>query len=647
MVKMKKLGVTAAVVAAAVCAHEAQADQSWYGRREVVEDVNDTVSFGRYDDTVVRQRGYTMNLGSNGDSTFAADGYSTVYLLEGGKLVKGGKGVYLQTGAYYQIRQTGGDISINRFEYLYPAKIRADFIFGGSGKADLGSTNYMELMGDAVIAFQDSVHFDTSLNDYKYVVAPPAYHRIWAYNGGLADYSLNANGVNMPNCPTNDFFAFNGGVRASRLGNYFAFGAKPDVRIYERGGEFLLRGNDKWNIDTYNFCEPEGGVIQSITLTPAAMSNIVDGVAQFWDYPPAVEIYDENGVGTNAAAVVDYDYDTRTITNITVVCGGEKFTASRAKAQFQKYDRAAAAVTNLLETPLVCEVVTGVRGGDFTFSATNLGAKVWILSHTNYMHGTLIIDMDRLGLADGGKNTSDDNNSVVIKYKGTNQPRPCFPNCTSIRVNSGALLIWSGYGYNHDYAFQNCYNLELYGGHFGSGTAAFTNVVVGGTVYLKGHNLSRGWALSGDTSPYCADLNITRTPGPNIWRYIYSVPPLPGTMVVDVDSPKGPAVLKGGSTGITANDGDKSACIGGGSVRFGGTPSNPCTMTIKNYESLRRFPRRRVLLDISDPNLVVAGTNNVNAVTPPDVADLGRLRWSAIDRKLYWEPYRGMVLLFR
>lgn len=106
------------------------------------------------------------------------------------------------------------------------------------------------------------------------------------------------------------------------------------------------------------------------------------------------------------------------------------------------------------------------------------------------------------------------------------------------------------------------------------------------------------------------------------------------------------AVLKAGCVPSISAD-DPSQNVGGGSFRFGGSPSNPCTVTIKNYESLRGTKVRKTLLDLSDQYLVVAGTNNVNAVTPPDLADYGQIQWSPVARKLYWMPSGGMYLIFK
>ena len=677
MVKMKKLGVTAAVVAAMICAYEAQAAR-WEGRKDIVADVPGTecIDFAYTSDTVIRQTAHTVDLGPS-TSVFGKDQHSVVYLLDGGLLTKTNGLFYTAYEAYHQIRQTGGDIKFREVDFVFNSQIRTDFVFGGNGTADFGSVSYLELKGDALMAFQDSVYFDTSLNDYKYVAVNPLTHRIWAYNGGIANYCLNGNGTGSPNCPTNDFFAFNGGKRWFRFGNNndgadFVFGFKPDVCIYEKGGEVCMRAaSDRvWNI-SYDFREPEGGVVKSIALTPAAMSNIVDGVAQYWDVPPAVEIYEiDGGAGTNAAAVVDYDYDTRTITNITVVCGGEKFTASKAKAQFLAYRDGVA--TRLLETPLDCGVVTGVKGGDFTFAVTNAGAnsRINLRNTTNYTHGAIIVDMDRNNLADGWKDTSTWCNTLYIEYQhdsGTYKPR--FPNCTKMIVKSGCVAISSSWGYNHQTKYNflpNCYILELYGGHIAGGTFTATNFVVGGTAYLTGHQNNR---QTNNSSPYYCDVNVSSyAVGANSthpgWK-TQLCPKDPGTLTVDVDSTIGedgvhrPSVLLGGGeNGIIYDDnGNPSTSasfdptsahtVNNGVVRFGGTPANPCTMTIRNYESLRTYKGRKVLLDLSSDTISVFGPTNVATATPADIADIGRLKWSSDEKKLYWQPYRGMVLLFR
>ena len=47
-------------------------------------------------------------------------------------------------------------------------------------------------------------------------------------------------------------------------------------------------------------------------------------------------------------------------------------------------------------------------------------------------------------------------------------------------------------------------------------------------------------------------------------------------------------------------------------------------------------------------NTTVPGTFGTPVpVTPDDVKDIGKLKWDDVAKKLYWQPHRGMVLLFR
>ena len=650
---MKNVCAFAAMVAAMVCAYVSCAADPWNVRTNVTEDVDANFSIAKSADVVVRQSDWSVLINTNpppagSDVSFGAESiYSAAYLLDGGALTVNVPNWCLY-GAYHHIRQTGGDFSAKYIIYRKGSPMRADFVFGGDGTANIGFESAPSVLSDATFAFRDSIFFGTERDLYKYINIGVTNNYIFAHDGGIAEYSIGSSATNI-------FFAFDGGTRGIRgagRDNYWrAFGYKPQIRVYEGGAEFNVMNGDVLSIKGYDFRSPSGNVVKSITLTPAAMSNIVDGVARFWDFPPQVEISDATGNGNGAAAVVDYDFDNRIVTNITVLSCGEKYSGSPT-AQFRMYDRELGGVKDLLETPLVCEVATGVNAGEITFSSTNLGARVEIgaptagenMTSTNYC-SSLVIDMDRLGLADGGKTISLCDNAVVLYFKNAKLPVPAFPNLTNITVRSGAIQISSSYGYKHDasYGFlPKCYSLQLYGGHIGGGSCIMSNVVVGGTVWLTGHNISSGakWAIDGESSPYHSDINLT-TGTFSGWTG-YTVPTLPGTMVVDVDSPYGPAVLKGGIGTFTYNN-----VINRGNVRFGGSVSNPSKMTIKNYESLKSSARRRILLDLSDPNLGVWGTNNVAAVTPPDLASVGRLKWSAIDRKLYWQPYIGTIFIFR
>ena len=116
-------------------------------------------------------------------------------------------------------------------------------------------------------------------------------------------------------------------------------------------------------------------------------------------------------------------------------------------------------------------------------------------------------------------------------------------------------------------------------------------------------------------------------------------------MIVDVDAtPDGvPSKLLGGNGTHTYS----GYSYHYGTIRFGGTAENKSTLTIRNYDSLRKTKAHRTLLDLSDTNINVFGTNFVNAVTPPDIAAYGEIKWSPVQRKLYWMPAGGMYLIFK
>ena len=605
-------------------------------------------NFGKHG--IVRQRAgssFVMPSGMVHVRFGGEGGGRPAYLLEGGVL-DSQNGILMQGGTnvekavYMHFRQTDGAFSASKLQITnLVAGLYADLAFGGVGTAKIGSGG-LHVNGDVVFSFLDGMKF--SLEDGVGVIGG---HRIWAYNGGTAESRfLSTGGFSLPD---GDFFAFNGGMIAygysSNGTTSDLFGSNPDVRIYERGGGIALNSGVELDVNGVDFLVPQGNVLKSIEMSDELRNKT-------WKTPPSVHITDSTGTGANAAAIVDYDFDSQKVTNITVVSGGENYSAPTANLRYKDGDA-------LLTTPLTCNIGPEASGS-FTFTTTNLGAQVWLQAHTNFTYGSIIVDMDPLGFVDGGfvddskyrytsLNQNGFENTLVIKYYATNLPIPRFANCTNIVVKSGGMHLWSSWGYNHDYLLPNCYSLEIYGGHIGGGTLAVTNLVVGGTAFLSGHNYMRSWGVGNGSSPYSTDLNVYGgTPkNPNVWRTMYSVCSTPGTVTIDVDSPNGPAVLKGGCTpSIDAND-DHSQFVGGGSFRFGGTPSNPSTLTIKNYESLKTAHGRRLLFDLSDPNLVVAGTNNVNTVTPPDIANFGKLKWSPVQRKLYWMPDGGMYLIFK
>ena len=596
--------------------------------------------FGKF--ALVRQKDSKIIMNATG--RFGSNcGGRPAYLLESGflnaqnGLVMNG-GTNVDKSAYLHFRQTGGDFSASKLQVTnIVSGLNADIAFGGSGAADIGSGG-LHVNGDATFSFNDNVRF--SLDGGIGILGG---HHIWAYNGGTAESRFLSDDGFTP--PDGDFFAFNGGTIAyghSTIGTASKlFGSNPEIRVYERGGGIAANCGVQLNIDGVDFIAPRGNVLKSIELTDELTNTV-------FKTPPSVVITDTaGGSGSNAAAVVDYDFDTRKITNITIVSRGENYTAPRANLRYVDG-------STLLAASLNC-TVGPEESGDFTFSSTNNGGYVWIVNSTNYTYGTIIVDMDKGGFADGGKNTSASSNSLILDYMENRdgKPRPRFPNLTKIVVKSGAICISSSWGYNHKTSVNflpNCYMLEMYGGHLSGGSFAVTNFTLGGTAWLTGHDLTRGAnSISyGQTSPYWADLNITHetsgTKDVHVNWKSYDVPAVPGTMYVDVDAtPDGvPSKLRGGTATYTTGG---VTCRN--VIRFGGNEADPSTLTVKNYESLRKTRARRTLLDLSDPNLMVLGTNNVVGVTPPDIAAYGQIKWSPVQRKLYWVPAGGMYLIFK
>lgn len=601
--------------------------------------------FGKF--ALVRQKDSKIIMNATG--RFGSNcGGRPAYLLESGflnaqnGLVMNG-GTNVDKSAYLHFRQTGGDFSASKLQVTnIVSGLNADIAFGGSGAADIGSGE-LHVNGDATFSFNDNVRF--SLDGGIGILGG---HHIWAYNGGVAEsHFLNSDGFEYPD---GDFFAFNGGLIGNGLStsanSRSLFGTNAVLRVYERGGGVFVDCETEMNnyIDGIDFTAPQGNVLKSVTMSDELRNKM-------WQTPPSVEITDSTGAGSNAAAIVDFDFDSRKVTNITVVCGGENYSGTPGNVTANLRYKAGDA---LLATPLAC--TTGPEeSGDFTFAATNSGGRIWVQNSTNYTCKTLIVDMDQSGVADGGLDQNASNNSLILDYMENRdgKPRPRFPNLTKIVVKSGAICISSSWGYNHKTTVNflpNCYLLEMYGGHLSGGSFAVTNFTLGGTAWLTGHDITRGAnSISyGQTSPYFADLNITHetsgTKDVHVNWKSYDVPAVPGTMYVDVDAtPDGvPSKLRGG-TGTYTTSGVTYRNV----IRFGGNESDPSTLTVKNYESLRKTRARRTLLDLSDPNLRVLGTNNVVGVTPPDIAAYGEIKWSPIQRKLYWMPAGGMYLIFK
>ena len=431
------------------------------------------------------------------------------YLLESGNLTINPiydtdyKDAILSYGSYFQFRQTGGNLVFRDYWYVDSLGIgankglRTDFIFGGSGIAKTDGRRLMRLNDDAAMVFNDSVRFTHEANNGNLTAPKATGHHVWVYNGGVAEYGIPR--YTSADSADGDFFAFNGGVRSFRSPNYNAyadqglmFGSHPRICVYERGGgihantQYIYLSMNKSlaaDLGEYmNFCDPKDYVITSIPI-PADHELRT----RQWDAIPAVVITDANGTGSNAVAVADFDWDTRTITNITVFCGGEGYSACSA-------DDANPAVTanlkfsrtgeDLLSESLACNTVGGILGGDFTFSSS-VNQYIVVQRSTNFCHGAVIVDMDQGGVADGRASTRYANSLRI--YHSTDL-YACFPNATNIILKSGGLCMDSANVV--DKVFPNVGRLELYGGHISRVVKEYDDVTVGGNVYFIEEDLS-------------------------------------------------------------------------------------------------------------------------------------------------------------
>ena len=438
------------------------------------------------------------------------DGASSVcaYLLESGNLTINpiANTAYFSAirsyGSYFQFRQTGGNFVFRDYWYvdsLSTSKkgLRFDFIFGGSGIAKTDGSRLMRLNDDSAMVFNDAVRFTHESNNGNLTAPKATGHHIWVYNGGIAEYGIPV--YFNADSPDGDFFAFNGGVRSLRSPNYSSnadrglmFGSHPRICVYEKGGgihantQYIYLSLNKSlpaELGEYmNFCDPRDCVIKSIPIPSGHELR-----TRQWDAIPAVVITDENGTGSNAVAVADFDLDTRTITNITVFCGGEGYSACSA-------DDANPAVTanlrfsrdgeDLLSESLACNTVGGILGGDFTFSSS-VNQYIVVQRSTNFCHGAVIVDMDQSGVADGRASTRYANSLRI--YHSTDL-YACFPNATNIILKSGGLCMDSANVM--DKVFPNVGRLELYGGHISRVVKAYDDVTIGGNVYFIEEDLS-------------------------------------------------------------------------------------------------------------------------------------------------------------
>ena len=457
----------------------------WHGRYDFAEDIETSRelhlgyianSFG-----VIRQRGGSVTL-INGDCLFGGSSATGAYFLEGGSLqIRNNENRWFVYGRYVHFRLTGGSFStyclqrpgsVNS-EYTLPA----DIIYGGTSTVDAGfERSTPRYKGPFNLTVMD----DAQVNAYWLEADPGScgeYRRIISVNGGELTMDTRAGATNV-------FYSFNGGTlrNTSSGGTMFGNQKKGWVRIYEKGG--CIYNDNTSNADSrylYPPCitEPVGNVVWEIPIPDGHELK-----TRTWQAPPAVVIADSTGNGSNAVAIVDYDFDTGRVTNLTVVCRGENYSdepgAVTANFAYKNGDE-------LLSEPLVCRVGP-CEGGDVTFAGgrafrvqadTTSGYGI-----TNKYHGATIIDMDRHQVSDHGRahESSKEYHRCVYLYTGTN-PRPRFHFTTNLVIKSGA--IWrANSGDNFRTAFPDCWRLEFYGGHMANCSATFNDVVIGGETWL-------------------------------------------------------------------------------------------------------------------------------------------------------------------
>ena len=557
----------------------------WDGRFDLASDIelNHMMYLAETNGAVgiVRQQGGSVTL--LGGTIFGRNGGYPAYLLEGGTLTFPSGDLFFN-GTYTHFRQTGG--TFRPYDIHKTARegdLRTDVVIEGDSQLVKGHYGFRNFRGPICIAVCGNAQADLGWfgnADAAVQAAMAPHEHIFALNGGFTTMNSYANLTN--------YYAFNGGTLATTYGQHTLFGredGKPWVRIYEKGGELrTIDGLRSVNLPALK--EPEGNVVWSIALTDELRGKV-------WQSPPAV--YIDDATGSNAVAVVDYDFDSGKVTNITVVCRGENYTPDGATANL--YYRAG---EKLLENNLVC--TTGpCQGFDVTLSSTEKAGVFRYLGTnagmTNTFHGTLTVDMDMSKCADYGGTLTNGVSGDTPRYGGSlnlyESSQVCFLNCTNIVLKSGMIYSVAPGGsrglLNHKYpeidAFPDCNRIELYGGHLAGGRIEYRETVIGGRIALISHNMV------------------------NDAGYLYI--PTNGTLYIDA-----PSVVAGNTPSLEK-----------GRFYFG----SGAKVKIQNPETLRDLDGSRVLLDLSGTS--VSGT--VVFEPPAGLEDVVSFRWDETAKKLY------------
>ncbi|MGN0833573.1 MAG: hypothetical protein ACI4RD_08010 [Kiritimatiellia bacterium] len=546
--------------AGAVASNVRHEGDRWDGRFEILPgaSIGAVMKIANAEGAVgaVHQRGGEVTMADG--SAFGAAGTYPAYVQDGGTLTMPSMTL---AGAYGQLRLKGGTNTIGT---LTLGDSRSDVILGGSG-----TVSGVALGGDrSLVAIEDAVTLDMGWST-------GVGEGLIALNGGVFKVNFYAS----DKLASRHALAFNGGIREYTYGGYPLYEGHGWIRVYERGGGVRHSSADTRMTTMPTILEPQGNVLLSIAVSDELKDRV-------WQHPPAVEISD--ATGSNAVAVVDYDFTSGKVTNITVVCRGENFTAPTANLVY-------AEGVPLLETPLVC-AVGPCAGGDFLFANADNAASYYFRNQEHWdWHGATVVDLDQSNILPT-KSQSDRRYAagLLLYYNDAEQPK--FLNSTNLILKSGCVYSVSGRGLN--LPFPNCQRLDLRGGYLAGGDAFFPTVVLRGAVTL--------------CAPDCTDESAG--------SHSATVRPT-GRLIVDASQEN--VSLRHGTIDFTANP----------------------TIELTNAEGLLADGwAAKVLLDLSGTTIV--GT--MPAVTvPAALAGKVSVRWNSSTKRLTARARTGLVIIFR
>lgn len=494
----------ALLIGIALCAATAEASQTWSGKVEIISDVRDNLDIATTADVAIYQDGYVVsNMVAHG--LFGVDDHSVAYILRDG-LFTGAQ--YLQAdGRYLHFRQTGGTVNFSAIAHTRAANtantLPYDLVFGGVADAYLPFWGEDDKTGSAGTEFREcnvNIAVMDDANVYGGLFRADGlgtnYTHVIALNGGLLTMSTREGSRNV-------YFAFNGGTLQplDGAGGAYIFGESkvtaakydPWIRVYEKGGRVIHRSKgtgDNQYVRPPPICEPVDNVVWSIPIPEGHELK-----TRVWDTPPSIVIVDSTEAGSNAVAVADWDFYSGHVTNITVLCRGENYSACGADDEKPTVTaKFRLSVADNLASCLSVPVVTGPGvSGDFAFGGNENGCGFQVQYVTNTYRGATIIDTDIDGEYEHNTNTTGLANYKHVVMVEPTRGSTCFLNTTNIIMKSGLLDPGSS---SISAIFPSVTRLELYGGHIVRISHTFKDVVVGGETWLRNYTLTASTAVT-------------------------------------------------------------------------------------------------------------------------------------------------------